>query len=62
MVRNSLQKLIGDRLRERGWTVIRIWEHEIKPSGFNRKLNLIKSAAQQDAQDGRGKNPPRRLA
>ena len=61
--RNRIRdKKTSKALREKGWTVIRIWEHEIKTSALNRKLNLIKNAAQQGAQDGRGKNPPRRLA
>jgi DNA mismatch endonuclease (patch repair protein) len=61
--RNRIRdKKTSKALREKGWTVIRIWEHEIKTSGLNRKLNLIKKTAQQGAQDGRGKNPPRRLA
>lgn len=61
--RNRIRdKKTSKALREKGWTVIRIWEHEIKTNEFNRKLNLIKKAAQQGAKDGRGTNPPRRLA
>jgi len=61
--RNRIRdKKTSKALRKKGWTVIRIWEHEINTSGLNRKLNLIKNAAQQGAQAGRGKNPPRRLA
>jgi DNA mismatch endonuclease (patch repair protein) len=61
--RNRIRdKKTSKALRVRGWTVIRIWEHEIKTNGLNRKLNLIRKAAQQGAQDGRGTNPPRRLA
>jgi DNA mismatch endonuclease (patch repair protein) len=33
-------------LKEKGWKVIRIWEHEIKTSELNRKLNPLKKAAQ----------------
>jgi DNA mismatch endonuclease Vsr len=29
-------------LKEAGWFVIRIWEHEIKQKKINHKLNLIK--------------------
>jgi DNA mismatch endonuclease (patch repair protein) len=29
-------------LKEEGWFVIRIWEHEIKQNKINHKLNLIK--------------------
>ena len=43
-------KKIKKALRMKGWQVIRIWEHEIKTSELNRKLNLIKKAAQQGAQ------------
>lgn len=45
--RNRIRdKKTSKALREKGWTVIRIWEHEIKTNEFNRKLNLIKKAAQ----------------
>lgn len=61
--RNRIRdKKTSKALRERRWTVIRIWEHEIKTNGLNRKLNLIRKAAQPGAQDGRGIKPPRRLA
>ena len=30
-------------LKEKGWFVIRIWEHEIKQEKINRKLNFIKT-------------------
>lgn len=61
--RNRIRdKKTSKALREKGWTVIRIWEHEIKTNEFNRKLNLIKKAAQQGAKDSRGTNPPCRLA
>lgn len=41
--RNRIRdKKTSNILREKGWTVIRIWEHEIKGFGLNRKLNLIK--------------------
>ena len=30
-------------LKEKGWFVIRIWEHEIKQEKINRKLNFIKA-------------------
>jgi DNA mismatch endonuclease, patch repair protein len=30
-------------LKEEGWLVIRIWEHEIKQKKINHKLNLIKA-------------------
>jgi DNA mismatch endonuclease (patch repair protein) len=43
--RNRIRdKKTSKALKENGWTVIRIWEHEIKASGLNRKLNLIKKA------------------
>jgi DNA mismatch endonuclease (patch repair protein) len=40
-------------LKEKGWHVIRIWEHEIKSSKFNRKLNLIQKIAQPRQSSGR---------
>jgi len=49
--RNRIRdKKTSKALKEKGWTVIRIWEHEIKTSELNRKLNLIKKAAQQGPQ------------
>ncbi|PIV19923.1 MAG: very short patch repair endonuclease [Deltaproteobacteria bacterium CG_4_8_14_3_um_filter_45_9] len=49
--RNRIRdKKTSKALKDKGWTVIRIWEHEIKTSELNRKLNLIKKAAQQGAQ------------
>lgn len=30
-------------LKEKGWFVIRIWEHEIKQRKINRKLNILKA-------------------
>lgn len=30
-------------LKEAGWFVVRIWEHEIKQKKINRKLNFLKS-------------------
>ena len=38
----ALAKLYNRRLRTDGWTVIRIWEHEIKTGKLNRKLSQIK--------------------
>jgi DNA mismatch endonuclease, patch repair protein len=61
--RNKIRdKKTSRAFRGRGWTVIRIWEHEIKTKGLNRKLNLIRKPAQQGTQDGRGIKPLRRLA
>ncbi|OGP84905.1 MAG: hypothetical protein A2Z08_04600 [Deltaproteobacteria bacterium RBG_16_54_11] len=42
-------KKITKILKEKGWMIIRIWEHEIKTNELNRKLNLIKKTAQQSA-------------
>lgn len=39
-------------LKERGWQVIRIWEHEIKSNNLNRKLNLILRAFHSGGGDG----------
>ena len=39
-------KKITKALKMKGWKVIRIWEHEIKTSELNRKLNPLKKAAQ----------------
>lgn len=33
-------------LRSRNWTVIRIWEHELKREEFKRKINKIKRVVQ----------------
>lgn len=33
-------------LRDKGWKVIRIWEHEIKTGGMQRKLSQIRSVLQ----------------
>jgi len=37
-------------LKEKGWQVLRIWEHEIKADKLNRKLNVILRAYRQDNQ------------
>ncbi|PJA29542.1 MAG: very short patch repair endonuclease [candidate division Zixibacteria bacterium CG_4_9_14_3_um_filter_46_8] len=42
-------KKIKKALRMKGWQVIRIWEHEIKSGKLGRKLDLIKTGAQQIA-------------
>ena len=42
-------KKVSKNLKDKGWKVIRIWEHEIKAKDLNRKLKLIKKAAQQSA-------------
>jgi len=42
-------KKIKKALRMKGWQVIRIWEHEIKSGKLGRKLDLVKTGAQQIA-------------
>ncbi len=37
-------RLVNRKLRQRGWTVVRIWEHEIKDGSVRRKLQRIEAA------------------
>lgn len=36
-------KKIRKKLRDKGWNVIRVWEHEIKSGTVTRKLNKIRT-------------------
>ena len=52
-------KTVTNALRKKGWTVVRIWEHEMSdPGASTRKMRMIKTIVQQDKSSVRGK--PRR--
>jgi len=54
-------KKTSKALRGKGWTVIRIWEHEIKNDKINRKLSLMKKVIKKESQYRRGIKLTRRL-
>ncbi|MFH1672755.1 MAG: very short patch repair endonuclease [Pseudomonadota bacterium] len=39
---------VTKKLRLKNWTVIRLWEHELKGEKFKRKMNKIKKVVQQN--------------
>ena len=52
-------RTVASTLRKKGWTVVRIWEHETSdPRALARKITRIKKIVQQDKSSVRGK--PRR--
>jgi len=40
-------KLISKKLKEKKWTVIRIWEHELKKGNHTKKIEKIKTLVEQ---------------